>query len=292
MIGASAVGGTLGRRARATATGGGAGGGCRRLSRLMGADEVGTLAALKALRREIVDPAIAEHRGRIVKTTGDGMLVEFASAVDAVTCAMAVQGQDGERARSEHANQPSASASTSATSSSTVMISSATASMWLRGWRTSASPAASTCPGVRSSRSGPRRSSRSTTLARRSLKNIDRPVRLYAARTRRSKAQQRMASEARKPLPLPDKPSIAVLPFQNMAAIREQEYFADGMVEEIITALSRNKQLFVIARNSSFTFKGRAVDIKQGGSGIRRSICSRRQRQEVWQSRTDHGSVD
>jgi adenylate cyclase len=100
-------------------------------------------------------------------------------------------------------------------------------------------------------------------LGEKSLKNIDTPVRLYAARRADQKATAAAQSEIKKPLPLPDKPSIAVLPFQNMSGDPEQEYFADGMVEEIITALSRNKQLFVIARNSSFTFKGKAVDIKQ-----------------------------
>jgi adenylate cyclase len=99
-----------------------------------------------------------------------------------------------------------------------------------------------------------------TDLGEQRLKNIDRLVRVYAAK---STGDLSSNAEAKKPLPLPDKPSIAVLPFQNMSGDPEQEYFADGMVEEIITALSRNKQLFVIARNSSFTFKGKAVDIKQ-----------------------------
>jgi adenylate cyclase len=99
------------------------------------------------------------------------------------------------------------------------------------------------------------------------LKNIDRPVRLYRARiaTAPSAEHANSFAESQKPLPLPDKPSIAVLPFQNMSADPEQEYFADGMVEEIITALSRFKWLFVIARNSSFTFKGQAVDVKEVG---------------------------
>ena len=141
-------------------------------------------------------------------------------------------------------------------------ISSATASMSLRASRTSANPAVSACPAAPSSRSAARPVAFDD-LGEKTLKNIDRPVRLYAARRAGEKAAAAPSSEARKPLPLPDKPSIAVLPFQNMSGDPEQEYFADGMVEEIITALSRNKQLFVIARNSSFTFKGRAVDIKQ-----------------------------
>src|SRR5262249_13968658 len=100
-------------------------------------------------------------------------------------------------------------------------------------------------------------------LGERSLKNIDRPVRLYAVRSAAFSAQA--TTKADKPLPLPDKPSIAVLPFQNMSGDPDQEYFADGMVEDIITALSKFKSLFVIARNSSFTYKGKAVDIKQVG---------------------------
>src|SRR5262249_49387771 len=102
-------------------------------------------------------------------------------------------------------------------------------------------------------------------LGERSLKNIDRPVRLYAVRLTGQKPTAAPFAEVEKPLPLPEKPSIAVLPFQNMSGDPEQEYFADGMVEDIITALSRFKSLFVIARNSSFTYKGKAVDLKQVG---------------------------
>src|SRR6516162_9293687 len=104
-------------------------------------------------------------------------------------------------------------------------------------------------------------------LGERSLKNIDRPVRLYAVRSASfsTEATAKSPAEAEKPLPLPNKPSIAVLPFQNMSGDPEQEYFADGMVEEIITALSQFKSLFVIARNSSFSYKGKSPDIRQVG---------------------------
>jgi adenylate cyclase len=102
-------------------------------------------------------------------------------------------------------------------------------------------------------------------LGERNLKNIDRPVRIYVARGAAGAPATSAVGESGKPLPLPDKPSIAVLPFQNMSGDPEQEYFADGMVEDITTALSRFKSLFVIARNSSFTYKGKAVDIKQVG---------------------------
>jgi adenylate cyclase len=230
-------------------------------SRLMAADEIGTLDALKALRRELIDPAIAEHKGRIVKTTGDGMLVEFASAVDAVTCAMAVQAAmaaragnlsfriginvgdiivDGDdifgdgvnvAARIENACEPGG------------VFLSDDAFRQVRG----------------------KTSFGFDDLGERSLKNIDRPIRLYAARVAAEPAARNAFTDTSRPLALPDKPSIAVLPFQNMSGDPEQEYFADGMVEEIITALSRFKSLFVIARNSSFTYKGKAVDIKQVG---------------------------
>ena len=102
-------------------------------------------------------------------------------------------------------------------------------------------------------------------LGEKSVKNIDRPVRLYAAKHPGVAAAKSLSKVATKPLPLPDKPSIAVLPFQNMSGDPEQEYFADGIVEDIITALSRIGELFVIARNSRFVYKGRAIDIRQVG---------------------------
>ena len=235
-------------------------------SRLMGADEEGTLAALKALRREIVDPAVADHRGRIVKTTGDGMLVEFASAVDAVICAMAVQGLMAQRAPSEHEISFRIGINIG-----DIIVDDD--DIYGDGVNVAARVENECDPGGVCLSGSAFEQVRGKTefafddLGEKSLKNIDRPVRLYAARRAGEKAAA-PSSEARKPLPLPDKPSIAVLPFQNMSGDPEQEYFADGMVEEIITALSRNKQLFVIARNSSFTFKGRAVDIKQAARDL------------------------
>ena len=230
-------------------------------SRLMGADEVGTLAALKAHRREIVDPAIGQYHGRIVKTTGDGMLVEFASAVDAVTCAVAVlekmADQTGEGPRIQFRV---------GINIGDIIIDGD--DIFGDGVNVAARVENECEPGGVCLSGNAFEQVRGKTgfafddLGERSLKNIDRPVRLYAVR---SSAFSTKATPAvgEKPLPLPDKPSIAVLPFQNMSGDPEQEYFADGMVEEIITALSRNKQLFVIARNSSFMFKGKAVDIKQ-----------------------------
>ena len=232
-------------------------------SRLMGADEVGTLTALKAVRREIVDPAIAAHMGRIVKTTGDGMLVEFASAVDAVSCAIEVQSKIAEQDNST----PQKIAFRIGINIGDLIIEGD--DIFGDGVNVAARVESECEPGGVCLSGSAFEQVRGKTdftfddLGEKSLKNIDRPVRLYAARRVGQKATAARPSEIKKPLPLPDKPSIAVLPFQNMSGDPEQEYFADGMVEEIITALSRNKQLFVIARNSSFTFKGKAVDIKQ-----------------------------
>lgn len=232
-------------------------------SRLMGADERGTLEALKAHRREVFDPAIANHNGRIVKTTGDGMLVEFASAVDAVTCAMAVQGQMTERNGSD---APKIVFRIGINVGDIIIDGD---DIFGDGVNLAARVENECVPGGVYLSGNAFEQVRGKTqfifdeLGERSLKNIDRPVRLFSVRTpiAGSKAQ----AETAPALALPDKPSIAVLPFTNMIGDREQEYFADGMVEDIITALSQFKSLFVIARNSSFTYKGKAVDIKQVG---------------------------
>jgi len=231
-------------------------------SHLMGVDEVGTLAALKAIRTEIADPAITEHGGRIVKTTGDGMLVEFASAVDAVTCAVAVQSK-----MAEHNATPKITFRIGINVGDIIIDGS---DIFGDGVNIAARIENECEPGgVYLSDDAYRQVRGKTSLAfddlgERSLKNIDRPVRLYAVRST-SFSTEATAAVGEKPLPLPDRPSIAVLPFQNMSGDPEQEYFADGIVEDIITALSRFKSLFVIARNSSFTYKGKAVDIKQVG---------------------------
>jgi adenylate cyclase len=232
-------------------------------SRLMGADEVGTLAALKAYRREIVDPAIAAHHGRIVKTTGDGMLVEFASAVDAVTCAIAVQEEMVQRAADASSIRIQFRVGINI---GDIIIDGD--DIFGDGVNVAARIENECEPGevyLSSSAFEQVRgkiSFRFDDLGEKSLKNIDRPVRLYAVR---GMASTEAAAVAGKSLAPPDKPSIAVLPFQNMSGDPEQEYFADGVVGEIITALSRFKSLFVIARNSCFAYKGRAVDIKKVG---------------------------
>jgi adenylate cyclase len=237
-------------------------------SRLMGADEVGTLDALKAHRREVIDPSIVSHKGRIVKTTGDGMLVEFASAVDAVTCAMAIQEKMAER-------------NDGLTPKITFRIGINIGDIIIDGddifgdGVNIAARVENECKpgGVCLSGSAYEQVRGKTAftfddVGERLLKNIDRPVRLYATRmtanSDKAPADIKTPAPLAKSLSLSDRPSIAVLPFQNMSGDPEQEYFADGMVE-VITALSRFKTLFVIARNSSFTYKGKAVDIKQVG---------------------------
>jgi len=230
-------------------------------SRLMAADEVGTLDALKALRREVLDPAIAEHKGRIVKTTGDGMLVEFASAVDAVTCAMAVQAAMAARAANLSFRI--------GINVGDIIIDGD--DIFGDGVNVAARVENECEPGgvylsddaFRQVRA--KTSFRFDDLGERSLKNIDRPIRVYAARAAAAPAARNAFPDTSRPLALPDKPSIAVLPFQNMSGDPEQEYFADGMADEILTALSRFRELFVIARTSSFTYKGKAVDIRQIG---------------------------
>jgi len=233
-------------------------------SRLMGADEEGTLERLKALRRELVDPRIAEHKGRIVKTTGDGLLVEFASVVDAVRCAVAVQQAMPER-----------NSGVAADNRIELRIGINLGDVIVEGddlYGDGVNIAAriealADAGGVFVSNTvhdhvRDRLPFVFDDLGEQQVKNITRPVRVYRVRDPGAKSPSAPASPA---LPLPDKPSIAVLPFANMSGDPEQEYFADGMVEEIITALSRIRWLLVIARNSSFTYKGQAVDVKQVG---------------------------
>src|SRR5438093_1737890 len=232
-------------------------------SRLMGADEEDTLERLKALRRELLDPKIAEHHGRVVKTTGDGMLVEFASVVDAVRCAVAVQQAMRERETGVAADNRIELRI--GVNLGDVIVEGD--DLYGDGVNIAARVEALADPGgvfvsntvhdhVRD-----RLPFLFEDLGEQQVKNIARPVRVYRVRDTGTAAKSPSAPA----LPLPDKPSIAVLPFANMSGDPEQEYFADGMVEEIITALSRIRWLFVIARNSSFTYKGQAVDVKRVG---------------------------
>ena len=234
-------------------------------SRLMGADEEGTLARLKAHRRELIDPKIAEHRGRMVKTTGDGMLVEFGSVVDALRCATELQANMAER----NAVAPAVDRIDFRIGIHQGDVVVEDGDMFGDGVIVAARLEALAEPGgicvsarVQEDAAG-RLDLAFEDLGEQQLKNIARSVRVY--RVRNAGAAASASARAPPALPLPDKPSIAVLPFANLSGDPEQEYFADGMVEEIITALSRIRWLFVIARNSTFTYKGQAVDVKQVG---------------------------
>ncbi len=235
-------------------------------SRLIEADEEGTLGRLKALRAEIIDPKIAEHKGRIVKTTGDGLLVEFASVVDALRCAAEMQTAMAE------VNAPlpperriefriGINMGDIVVEDGDIFGDGVNVAARLEGL---AEPGG-ICVSARVQEDAAGRLDLAfEDIGEQALKNIARPVRVYRVRDAGAAARSPSALVPLA-LPLPDKPSIAVLPFANMSGDPEQEYFVDGMVEEIITALSRIRWLFVIARNSSFTYKGQAVDVKQVG---------------------------
>ncbi len=238
-------------------------------SRLMGADEEGTLAQLKAIRKALVDPTFAMHRGRIVKTTGDGMLVEFASAVDAARGAAEVQRSMAK----QNIKVPQDTRIEFRIGIHVGDIIIDDNDIFGDGVNIAARLEGIAEPGGICVSDDAQRQIRGKIDLRfddmgpQLLKNIAEPMRAWRLQidtNATSRTPKRAATETA-PLALPDKPSIAVLPFQNMSGDAEQEYFADGMVDDIITALSRFKWLFVIARNSSFTFKGKAVDIKEVG---------------------------
>lgn len=230
-------------------------------SRLIGVDEEGTLKRLKAQRKELIDPKIAEYHGRVVKLMGDGILVEFPSAVEALRCAVEVQRAIAARNAGEAKDRRiefrvGLHQGDIIVEDDDILGDGVNVAARLQ---TLAAPG-----GICISQ----RIHEDTfgkvdvifeEMGEQELKNITRPVRVY--RVQCDGAPEKQPST----LALPDKPSIAVLPFQNMSGDLEQEYFADGMVEEIITVLSRIRWLFVIARNSSFTYKSRAVDVKQVG---------------------------
>jgi adenylate cyclase len=232
-------------------------------SRLMGQDEEGTLTHLKVVRGELVDPCISEHRGRIVKTTGDGLLVEFASVVDAVRCAVEVQREMIAR----NAAAPAQRRIEFRIGINVGDIIIEDGDIFGDGVNIAARLEALAEPGGICLSAAAHEQVRDrldiafNDLGEQQVKNIARPVRVFRIATR---APSRVVT-APVSLTLPDKPSMAVLPFTNMSGDPEQEFFADGIAEDVITALSRYPSLFVIARNSSFTYKGRAVDVKQIG---------------------------
>jgi adenylate cyclase len=236
-------------------------------SRLMGADEEKTLAALKSHRRELIDPLIDQHRGRIFKTTGDGMVIEFASVVDAVRCAVVVQKGMEDR----NANLPERERIRLRIGINLGDVMVDEGDMFGDGVNVAARIEALAAPGeicvsasVRE-QVGEKLPIGFADLGEHGVKNIARPVRVYRVEKGIEPLAGAADDAATAPLPLPDRPSIAVLPFANMSGDSEQEYFVDGMVEDIITGLSRIKWLFVIARNSTFAYKGKSPDIRQVG---------------------------
>jgi TolB-like protein/class 3 adenylate cyclase/tetratricopeptide (TPR) repeat protein len=238
-------------------------------SRLMGEDEAGTLARLKEHRRELIDPKISEHKGRIVKTTGDGILIEFPSVVEAVACAVAVQRGMAERNVATPEEQRIVFrvgvnlGDIIIGDDNDIHGDGVNVAARLEGI---AEPGGICVSGTVRDHIGDRLDLAFEDMGEQALKNIIRRVRTYRVRLGTAERTPTISpAETTPTLALPDKPSIAVLPFQNMSGDPEQDYFADGMVEEIITALSRIRWLFVIARNSSFTYKGQPPDVKQVG---------------------------
>ena len=229
-------------------------------SRLMARDEVGTLARLKACR-VIIDELIATHRGRIFNTAGDSVVADFASAVDAVQCAVAVQAAITTENASGTADEPmqfrvGVHVGDVMVDGNNLLGDGVNIAARLESL---AEPGAICISAVVRDHIRNKVPLAFEDLGEQQVKNIAQPIRVYRVQAATAPPQPVAA------LPLPDKPSIAVLPFQNMSGDPEQEYFVDGMVEEIITALSRIRWLFVIARNSTFTYKGRPVDVKQVG---------------------------
>jgi adenylate cyclase len=242
-------------------------------SRLTGADEDRTLARLRALRSDLIDPTIAVHNGRVVKRTGDGALVEFRSVVDAVRCAVEVQNAMVER---NAGLPPERRIEFRIGIHLGDVVEESDGDLMGDGVNIAARLEGVAAPGAICLSEDAYRQVKArldllvSDLGQTQLKNIAEPVRIYSLEVGgAAKAKSALwvdagaTKSAGQPSALPDKSSIAVLPFTNMSGDPEQEYFVDGMVEDIIIALSRFNQLFVIARNSTFTYKGRAVDVRQ-----------------------------
>ena len=226
-------------------------------SRLMGNDEEGTLAALKASHREVIDPKVAEHRGRIVNSPGDSVLVEFASAIDATRCAVEIQKEMAER--NSVIPEDRRVEFRIGINVGDVIVD-GKGDIYGDGVNIAARVESLARPGAICLSDEAYKQIKGkvaidvSDMGEQQLKNILQPVRIYGIRFGEAPA-----------LPIPDKPSIAVLPFENLSGDPKQEYFADGVSEDIMTELSRFSDLFVIARNSSFKYKGKIVDLRQVG---------------------------
>src|SRR5271167_3403046 len=242
-------------------------------SRLMGMDEAGTLSRLKSMRRDLLDPLIAAHSGRTFKLMGDGALVEFGSAVDAVTCAIEVQ----KRVQERNAGSPEDSRIQFRIGINVGDIIVDGDDIYGDGVNVAARIQALAEPGGIYISRGAAEQVRDKvpikieTRGEQTVKNIARPIEVFCiiAEDRDAIVVAINKSEAHVQTPvITDKPSIAVLAFNNMSGDSEQEYFSDGISEDIITDLSKLSEVHVIARNSSFTYKGKSVDVKQVGRAL------------------------
>ena len=230
-------------------------------SAMMERDEEKTYAQIETLRRELIEPALAKHQGRLVKTTGDGFLAEFASPVEAVRSALGIQEQlcalGGPELQAFRLRIGMTLGDILVAADGDIYGDSVNVAARLQQM---AEPGDVCLSGALYDQVDRKIDQIFENRGEHHIKNIDRPVRVYGLA--RTAAKEAVRSG---PLPVPDKPSIAVLPFQNMSGDPEQEYFADGMVEDIISGLSYLPWLMVIARNSTFTYKGKVVDVKQVG---------------------------
>jgi adenylate cyclase len=239
-------------------------------SRLMGADEEGTLAALKTLRREVADPKIKEHRGRIVNTTGDGLLSEFGSVVDAVRCAVEVQREMAARNAGVNANRRidfriGINLSDIIVDDNDIFGDGVNIAARLEAL---AEPGGICVSRMVRDQVRDKLAIAFEDMGEQQVKNIARPVRAYRAVLAERAERPSILSDTAAPRPLPDRPSIAVLPFNNGSGDPEQEYFVDGITEDIITALSKWRWFLVIARNSTFAYKGKSVELKEVGRDL------------------------
>ena len=237
--------------------------------RLMGEDEAGTLARLKSLRKELVKPKITGGRGRIVKLMGDGLLAEFPSVVEAVRCAVEIQQDMAGREAGRPDEHPirlriGVNLGDIIVEGSDIYGGGVNVAARLEGL---AEPGGICISGKVYDEVADKLPTAFEDLGKQKVKNIREPVRVYRWTGASADTMPGMARAEEAP-PLPDKPSIAVLPFVNMSGDAEQEYFADGLTEDIITQLSRFQTFFVIARNSSFAYKGRSVNVGKIGQDL------------------------
>ena len=257
-------------------------------SRLIETDEARTLTAIRALRSEVIDPLIADHRGRIVKLMGDGAIVEFGSVVDAVACAVAVQ--EGVTVHQREVPPESRIVFRIGINVGDVVVEDG--DLLGDGVNIAARLEALAEPGgiciadaVQKQLAGKTDFAFEDT-GERTLKNIAQPVRVWRW------AKEPTPAAAGAPLPLPDRPSIAVLPFDNLSGQPEETYFSDGITEDIITGLARFRSLFVIARNSSFAFRGKSIELAEIGRRLGVSYLLEGSVRRAGRARADHRAAD